>query len=81
MNISPNQAMTTLKKRMNVSLPSEVEAALAILAKRDDVPQATKALHLIQIALEIEEDDVLNAIAEKRDAKNTKFVSHKKAWL
>lgn len=72
--------MPTLKKRLNMSLPEDVEAAVAALAERDDVPQATKALHLIQLALEIEEDDVWNAIAEKRDTKDAKFLSHEKAW-
>lgn len=72
--------MPTLKKRLNMSLPRDIDAALSALAERDDVPQATKALHLIQLALEIEEDDVWNAIAEKRDTRNAKFVSHDEAW-
>jgi len=72
--------MSTQKKRLNVSLPEDIERALQVLAERDDMPQATKALHLITIALEIEEDDVFNAIAEKRDTKRVKFVSHKNAW-
>ncbi|MDD4319247.1 MAG: hypothetical protein PHW10_02905 [Candidatus Peribacteraceae bacterium] len=73
--------MPTLKKRINVSLPEDVEQALNVLAERDDVPQATKALHLIKLAIEIEEDDVLNAIAAARDTSDATFVSHKKAWL
>ncbi|OGJ64466.1 hypothetical protein A3F36_03895 [Candidatus Peribacteria bacterium RIFCSPHIGHO2_12_FULL_55_11] len=72
--------MPTVKKRLNMSLPQDVDAALSALAKRDDVPQTTKALHLIQLALQIEEDDVWNAIAEKRDTKDAKFLSHEKAW-
>ena len=44
--------MPTLKKRINVSLPDDVEQALNILAKRDDMPQATKALHLIKLAID-----------------------------
>lgn len=72
--------MPTLKKRLNMSVPADVEAAIAALAERDDVPQATKALHLIQLALEIEEDDVWNAIAEKRDTKDATFLSHEQAW-
>ena len=63
-----------------MSLPEDVEQALAKLSKRDDVPQATKALYLLRIALEIEEDDVWNAIAEKRDVKDATFLSHEKAW-
>lgn len=80
LNHIPSLPMPTLKKRLNVSLPEDVEEALRVLAERDDVPQATKALHLITIALEIEEDDIFNAIAEKRDTKKVQFISHKKAW-
>ena len=72
--------MPTLKKRLNMSLPEEIEEALSVLAKRDSMPQATKALHLIELALEIEEDDVWDSIAEKRDKKGAKFLSHDEAW-
>ena len=50
------------------------------LAKRDQMPQATKAEHLLRFALEIEEDDVLNIVAKGRDSSSAKFVSHKLAW-
>ena len=51
-----------------------------MLAKRDEVPQATKAAELIRLALETEEDQVFDLIASKRDTEKVKFVSHKKAW-
>ena len=63
-----------------MSLPEDIEEAVTALAERDDVPQATKALHLIRLAIEIEEDDVWNAIAKKRDTKDATFVSHEEAW-
>lgn len=72
--------MPILKKRLNVSLPQEIEVAVSRLANRDQVPQATKASQLIQLALEIEEDDVFNALALERDTKNAKFFSHEKSW-
>lgn len=72
--------MPTSKKRINISLPSDVEVALERLANRDSVPQATKAIYLIKMAIDIDEDDVLNKIAEERDVRGSKFVSHKKAW-
>ena len=72
--------MPTLKKRLNMSLPEDVEEALTILSERDKVPQAAKAMYLIQSALEIEEDDVWNAIAEQRDTKKAKFIPHKEFW-
>ena len=72
--------MATTKKRIVISIPTYVEHALEFLAKRDQVPQATKAAHLLEIALEIEEDRIWDATAKERDTKNARFLSHKKAW-
>lgn len=72
--------MTTTKKRINLSIGSDVEKMLSMLAKRDAVPQATKAAELLRLALEIEEDQVWAAVAEKRDTKGAHFISHEKAW-
>jgi len=72
--------MPTSKKRINISLPEDIEKMLEVLSSRDDVPQATKALHLIQMAIEIDEDEVWNAIAKKRDTKKAPFITHEKAW-
>ena len=72
--------MPTTKKRVNISLPKYLEDVLEKLAKRDQVPQATKATELLRLAIEIEEDQVLNSVASKRDVGGAKFVSHEKAW-
>ena len=72
--------MPTNKNRTNLCLPKDVDMALGYLSERDDVPKAAKAVQLIEIALQIEEDDVWNALAEKRDTKDAKFVSHKNVW-
>jgi hypothetical protein len=72
--------MATTKKRINISISKELDNALLKLAKRDQMPQATKAEHLIRLAIETEEDNILNTIAETRDASSAKFVSHKVAW-
>ncbi|MBI5786988.1 MAG: hypothetical protein HY446_00330 [Candidatus Niyogibacteria bacterium] len=72
--------MTTTKKRINISVSEPLERALSRLAKRDEVPQATKAAELLRIAIEIEEDYVWDKTASARDAKGARFVSHKKAW-
>lgn len=53
---------------------------LSRIAKRDNIPQATKAVYLLGIALEIEEDMVLDKIARGRDTKDARFLTHKKAW-
>ncbi len=51
------------------------------MAERDNMPAATKAVSLIRIAIELDEDGILNELAEKRDKKGAKFISHKDAWL
>lgn len=72
--------MSTTKRRLNISLEPDIDQALTSLAKRDKLPQATKASHLLRLALEIEEDLILGSIAQKRDRKDTKFISHLEAW-
>ena len=44
-------------------MPDDVRNALSRLARRDQVPQATKAARLLETALELEEDQVWDAIA------------------
>ena len=72
--------MATTKKRINISLPSNLDIMLSRVAKRDNMPQATKAVYLLGIALEIEEDMVFDKIASERDTKNVHFLTHKQAW-
>ncbi len=72
--------MPTTKRRINISVPKEMDEALTHLARRDQMPQATKTLHLLQIALELEEDVILDAIASKRDVRGARFISHSRAW-
>ncbi|OGI60788.1 hypothetical protein A2814_00115 [Candidatus Nomurabacteria bacterium RIFCSPHIGHO2_01_FULL_38_19] len=72
--------MATTKKRINISLSSDLDTMLSRIARRDNVPQATKAVYLLGLALEIEEDIVLDKIASERDTKNARFLNHKQAW-
>lgn len=72
--------ITKTKKRINISVTKDVDTAVSLLAKRDRVPAATKVAHLLSLALEIEEDQVLDAIASRRDTPHAKFVSHALAW-
>lgn len=72
--------MPTTKARLNISLPDDVRNALSRLARRDRVPQATKATRLIEIALELEEDYIWDAIAKQRDSKSARYFPHDKAW-
>ena len=72
--------MPTSKKRTNLVLSSELDTALTHLAKRDNVPKATKATELLKIAIKIEEDEVWDKLAQERDNEDSNFVTHKKAW-
>lgn len=73
--------MTTIKKRINISLSSNLNTMLYRVAKRDHMPEATKASHLLEVALSMEEDIILDKMASERDVKNARFVSHKQAWI
>ena len=68
--------MSTTKTRLNISLPDDTKDALLRIAKRDQIPAATKAVRLMEIGMEIEEDEVWDNIASRRDSKNTVFHPH-----
>ena len=72
--------MSTVKARINITLAGPARQALAQLARRDSVPQATKAARLLETALELEEDQVWDALAKRRDVKNARYLSHNKIW-
>ncbi len=76
--------MATSKKRINITLTKEAEEAIEELAKKDRVPQATKAAELLEEALALHEDLVLGQIAEERlrDAKRNKekTIPHEEVW-
>ena len=72
--------MATMKTRVNVSLPKEIKEALDQLAKRDQMPVATKAEHLLEIGLELEEDLVWDEIAAHRDNADAQFLTHEQVF-
>lgn len=72
--------MATTKKRLNITLDKETQEFIAILAKRDAVPEATKAAQLLREAIEIEEDKIWLEIAESRDTPDAKYISEKEVW-
>jgi predicted DNA-binding protein len=72
--------MATLKKRINISVSDVVEQAVALLAKRDDVPQATKVTELLELALELEEDTYFSQVVKSRLAKKVVWKSHAEVW-
>ena len=72
--------MPTTKNRTNVTMAKDIDEAVVYLAKRDQVPKATKAAELIELAVRIEEDELWDKLASERDKKSAKFVSHEDAW-
>ena len=73
--------MATIKHRINISVSKNTRDALKHLAKRDQEPVATKAGELLEFALEIEEDRILSAIADKRLKNHTgRWLSHEEVW-
>ncbi len=68
--------MSTAKSRLNISLSDDTKKALLGIAKRDQMPAATKAVRLMEIGMEIEEDEIWDKIAASRDNKATIFHPH-----
>ena len=66
---------------MNLSLSPEIDLVIGYLSKRDNVPEATKALELLKQGIEYEEDEVFDRLVAERDTPDAKFVSHDQAWL
>lgn len=73
--------MATTKDRINISVSKSTRKLLEDLAKRDQMPLASKVALLVEEALELEEDRVLSAIADER-LKNFKgpWLSHDAVW-
>lgn len=63
------KTMPTTKYRVNLSVSPDMRSALQSLAKRDRTSVASKALDLMRLALEIEEDVMLLNLSESREAK------------
>jgi hypothetical protein len=72
--------MGTAKSRINISLSDDVKKALINISKRDQMPAATKAVRLMEIGMEVEEDDIWEKIASGRDHKDSTFRSHTEAF-
>ena len=72
--------MATTKQRINISVSKEMNDSLVHLARRDQMPAATKAAQLLAIALDIEEDRLLEVIARERDTKDARWISHEVIW-
>lgn len=72
--------MPTSKKRINIILPKDLEYAVRLLSKRDNVSQAAKVVELLESAIEIEEDAIWAQLVAERDTPDAVFISHEEAW-
>lgn len=72
--------MPTSKQRLNLTLPKDLAVFLKNVSLRDEVPQATKAVQLLQRALEWEEGEFKQSFINevKRRTKQDKLISAKK---
>ncbi len=68
--------MSSNKSRLSITLPDEVRLAISMLASRNNISIATKAEILLEVALELEDDEIWNDIASQRDRSDIKFLTH-----
>lgn len=71
--------MATTKQRINITADSRIKKSLKFLAKRDKMPVSAKALALLRVALELEEDMIWAKIADSR-LNNGPYIEHEKFW-
>ena len=57
-----------------MTLSKSTDKFLSAIAKRDNVPAATKAAELLDLALEIEEDRIFGDVAALRLKTNKKWI-------
>lgn len=69
-------SMPTSKQRLHLALPQHIAVFLKRISLRDDMPQATKALELLELSLEEEEGTFKESFVKevKRRSKNDKLV-------
>lgn len=72
--------MPTTKTRLSLTLPADLAVFLKKISLRDAMPQAAKAVELLEKAWEIEEDAYFGKLADTLHQVDKGFVSHKKFW-
>jgi len=72
--------MPTTLPRVNLTVPKEINKILFQLAKRDQMSVSAKTLELIKQAIEIEEDEMLIKIADKRLKDKRPLVPFERGW-
>lgn len=72
--------MPTKNPRLNITFEPATVVVLTALAEQEHRSVSSLAKELILEALERREDVVLSKIAELRDVKSAKVISHEDAW-
>lgn len=72
--------MPTHNPRVNITFEPATVTVLLSLAKQEHLSLSSLTKELVLEALDRREDRVLSAIAEVRDQKTSKTVSHDDAW-
>ena len=72
--------MPTKNPRVNITLEESEAGILSDLAKKEGKSVSRLAKELILESLERREDIVFSKIAESRDIKNAKRISHEDVW-
>ncbi len=74
--------MPTSKQRLNLTLPKHLAVFLKRISLRDEVPQATKAVQLLERALEWEEGEFKQSFVDEiqRRSKEDKLIPAEKVF-
>jgi len=72
--------MATINPRINITITSEIAEILSKRAAGEKASISKIALDLIKEAIERDEDVYYSTIAEKREKKTKKWLTHSKAW-
>lgn len=69
-----------MKEKVTIRVSKRVETEVETLARRDRTSPSAKLDALVRFAIDLDEDAVLGALADKRLESSTRTVSHAKAW-
>jgi len=76
------EEMPTQNPRINIVLEDALYKKVQLLAEKDNVSLSAKVRDLLKVALEIQEDVVLSAMAEEREESwdESEAMSHDDVW-
>ena len=76
------EEMPTQNPRINIVLEDALYKNVQLLAEKDNVSLSAKVRDLLKVALEIQEDVVLSAMAEEREESwhESEAMSHDDVW-